>query len=280
MTKFSVEKCVRFIEEDVERDVAPSIEIIAHQFGVSYRHLHRAFLELMGVPPATYRRHISMEAAALRLRWSREDVGRIGYATGFRSRSAFTHVFFRNFGMTPTDYRRAVHRAVVLEGPGPCATYAPIDEMEPVRLLAKRYRGRPEQIESFWNDFERHYVRRLAPEFLQYQRVGLIHNDWRVGQAGAVRYDCCLVADQEALASSSGETVGLHDIVIRSDRYAGYRFNLEEYDRLSAYPLVGDNLFHQKSLNITEKPALEYLGPPGGAVAESRGAVTLLFQVE
>ncbi|AEQ51008.1 AraC family transcriptional regulator [Pelagibacterium halotolerans B2] len=273
-TQFLVEKAVRSIESGIDDGAVDYIRAIARQLNISHHHLHRTFAAAVGEPPGAYRRRISMHAVALRLQWSREPIGRIGYAVGYASQAALTRVFERFFGILPGRYRTAYSRARLALPPVDHAQFVRADDGLPLLLLAKRYRGHIEEIDDFWDDF----LTRFGPVLGRYSsplsRVGLIYNDWRADPDNLVRYDCgAVVSDVEALDMQNPPD-GLHIVLTREREYAGYRFAAQSYDRKQAYVEVGDNLFYRRSLDVTEDPAIEVFDEAGS------GKTTLLYAVE
>lgn len=272
-TQFLVEKAVRSIESGIDDGAVDYIRAIAGQLNISHHHLHRAFATAIGEPPGAYRRRISMHAVALRLQWSREPIGRIGYAVGYASQAALTRVFERFFGILPGRYRTAYGRARLSVPPVEHAQFVRVEDGVPLLLLAKRYRGRAEDIDGFWDHFLTRYGAVLGRYSSPMKRVGLIYNDWRADPDNLVRYDCCVVVNGESV-DMRNPPAGLHLMLSRERQYAGYRFAATSYDRRQAYVDVGDSLFFRRSLAVTEDPVIELYDE-----AEV-GKTTLLYAVE
>ena len=273
-TQFLVEKAVRSIESGIDDGAVEYIRAIARQLDISHHHLHRTFAVAVGEPPGAYRRRVSMHAAALRLQWSREPIGRIGYAVGYASQAAFTRVFDRFFGILPGRYRTAYGQARLTVPPVERAQFVQADDGMPLLLLAKRYRGYSEDIESFWEDFFVRFGGVIDRYSVPLRRVGLIYNDWRADPDQLVRYDCCAVVSRPESLDVARLPEGLHVVLSREREYAGYRFPAGSYDRRDAYVEVGDSLFFRRSLALTEDPAIELYDVAGN------GETTLLYAVE
>lgn len=215
-----------------------------------------------------------MHAVALRLQWSREPIGRIGYNVGYASQAALTRVFERFFGILPGRYRTAYGRTRLALPPLDNARFIRADENMPLLLLAKRYRGRVEDIDGFWEDFLSHFSPVLRRYSTPMQRVGLIYNDWRADPEKIVRYDCCVIVSDVGAVDMRNPPEGLHLVLSRERDYAGYCFAAETYDRRQAYIDVGDDLFYRRALDVTEDPAIELYDEAGS------GKTTLLYAVE
>ncbi|HCO54505.1 MAG TPA: AraC family transcriptional regulator [Pelagibacterium sp.] len=273
-TQFLVEKAVRSIESGIEDGAVDYVRAIAHQLNISHHHLHRTFAAAVGEPPGAYRRRISMHAVALRLQWSHEPIGRIGYAVGYASQAALTRVFERFFGILPGRYRTSYGRERLAVPPVQSGQFIRVDDGVPLLLLAKRYRGHAEHIDSFWDDFLTRFRAVIDRHSRPLRRVGLIYNDWRADPDNRVRYDCCVVVSDVEAMDMRNPPAGLHLVLSREREYAGYRFEAGAYDRRQAYIDVGDNLFYRRSLAVTEDPAIELYDEAGS------GKTTLLYAVE
>ncbi|WP_417580838.1 helix-turn-helix domain-containing protein [Pelagibacterium sp.] len=273
-TQFLVEKAVRSIESGIDDGAVEYIRGIARQLNISHHHLHRTFAMAIGETPGAYRRRVSMHAAAMRLQWSNEPIGRIGFAVGYASQAAFTRVFERFFGILPGRYRASYQNEHGAPARVEGARFVQVDGGMPLVLLAKRYRGSSEDIDRFWIDFFHRFGAAIESYSMPLRRVGLIYNDWRVDPDGVVRYDCCVVINQLDAFDMQSPPEGLHVVLSREREYAGYRFPSPVYDRRKSYINVGDSLFFERSLHLTEDPAVEMFGDPDAH------ETTLLYAVE
>lgn len=273
-TQVLVERAVRSIESGIDDGAVEYIRAIARQLDISHHHLHRTFAIAVGEPPGAYRRRVSMHAAALRLQWSHEPIGRIGYAVGYASQAAFTRVFDRFFGILPGRYRTRYGQARLSVPPIERAQFIQVDDGRPLLLLAKRYRGYTEDIDDFWRDFFSRFGSAIDRYSTPLRRVGLIYNDWRADPDNLVRYDCCVVVGNTDAVDINNPPEGLHLVLSRERQYAGYRFPAQSYERRQAYVDVGDSLFFRRSLAVTEDPAMELYDEVGS------GETTLLYAVE
>jgi AraC family transcriptional regulator len=93
---------------DANGDV--SLDALAVRAGWSPFHFHRAFRRIVGETPKQYVLRLRLERAAARLATASDPVVSIAADTGFASHEVFTRAFRRQFGLTPSAYRRESSR--------------------------------------------------------------------------------------------------------------------------------------------------------------------------
>jgi AraC family transcriptional regulator len=93
-----------YIQSHLESDLA--LEMLARRVGFSPYHFHRLFREAIGEPLKAYIRRLRMDRAAYRLKISQETIMQIALDAGFKTHEAFTRAFQRQFGISPTEFRR------------------------------------------------------------------------------------------------------------------------------------------------------------------------------
>jgi AraC family transcriptional regulator len=86
------------------------LEAIATAVGVSPFHLCRIFRAVTGMTVSRYRHRLRLRAALTRVAEAWADLSAIAFESGYSSHSHFTAAFRREFGMTPTQFRRATGR--------------------------------------------------------------------------------------------------------------------------------------------------------------------------
>lgn len=89
-----------------------TLEAIASAAGVSRSKCCQIFKKYMGHSPNDYVTSFRLEKAAELLRTTDQSVTEIAFSCGFNSASYFTEVFTRHKGVTPTQYRQNMHKAV------------------------------------------------------------------------------------------------------------------------------------------------------------------------
>ncbi len=93
-----------YIQTHLEQDL--SLEALAERAGFSAFHFHRLFRENIGEAVKEYVRRLRLERGAYRLKISDETILRIALEAGFKTHESFTRAFERQFGVTPSAYRR------------------------------------------------------------------------------------------------------------------------------------------------------------------------------
>jgi len=78
---------------------------LAHHVAMSRTAFAARFRELVGEPPQHYFTRLRINAAAERLRFSRDKLSTVAADAGYRSLAAFLRSFKRHMGTTPGEYR-------------------------------------------------------------------------------------------------------------------------------------------------------------------------------
>jgi AraC-like DNA-binding protein len=81
-------------------------ESLALEVGMSRSAFADRFSSLVGQPPMQYLALWRMHMAALQLREGRANVAQIGFAIGYESEAAFSRAFKRQFGTSPSAWRK------------------------------------------------------------------------------------------------------------------------------------------------------------------------------
>jgi AraC family transcriptional regulator len=98
-------KLAEFIEAHLDEII--SLERLADFAQLSRSHFARAFKR--SLPPHRYHINLRLERAKSLLRERTRSVTEVGLMLGFSETSSFTTSFRRGVGVTPSDYRRALH---------------------------------------------------------------------------------------------------------------------------------------------------------------------------
>ena len=84
-----------------------TVEMLADQVALSRSALASKFTRLVGEPPLRYLTRVRLDAAARRLRDTKDNLSVVAVAAGYESLAAFTRAFERHVGVSPGEYRRA-----------------------------------------------------------------------------------------------------------------------------------------------------------------------------
>lgn len=99
-TKRLARICTEILDDPARND---TIDALAASAGCSRRTFTRAFRKETGMSFSAWRRHVRLLEATSRLA-AGQPVTRVAFDVGYSSQSAFTAMFHRVFGTTPTDY--------------------------------------------------------------------------------------------------------------------------------------------------------------------------------
>jgi AraC family transcriptional regulator len=81
-------------------------EVLALIAGFSVSHFHRIFTAQQGSSIAGYVRWVRLERAGRKLRMGAVDITEVALAAGYQTHAAFGKAFKRQFGLSPSQFRR------------------------------------------------------------------------------------------------------------------------------------------------------------------------------
>jgi len=94
-----------FIENNLD-NASLSVNDIANEFGMSRSALYTKINEVIGQAPAEYIRSIRLNKASELLSSKELSIAQIAYMTGFNDPHYFGKAFKREYGITPSEYRK------------------------------------------------------------------------------------------------------------------------------------------------------------------------------
>lgn len=89
----------------------PTLAELAKQTGVSHSCLNRGFKKIYGCTVFEYLRRERLAYARELIERDPQDLSMIAYEAGFCSASHFAASFFREYGVTPSEYRKSLRRS-------------------------------------------------------------------------------------------------------------------------------------------------------------------------
>ncbi len=271
---FRIAKSLRFMERNLGQTCA--IAHVAAQTGLSLHHFHRLFIEEIAEPPASFLRRIRMDNAAFRLKWSDEPVALVAHAVGFQSRPAFTRAFERRFGLSPAQYRQQ-HRDGFDLSTQVGGRDIRLRSVDSFTLLAKRYTGCVFDVRACWQDFLSHLPDDIARTGLY---IGQLHDDFRITEAGKVRYDCGVtVGNLDPDRVGILAVKGVHLIETHAGRYATIRHEGHFEQVVASYDLCSGWLT-PNGYAPGIKPALEVHTIPRHLQDKERLSFSIFIPVE
>lgn len=93
----------RWAASNLDADL--SVEALAGRAGLSSRQFARRFRAAFGVPPATYIKHVRLDAGRTLLGQG-VSISKSAYAVGFASADGFRRAFEKRFGVFPSAYQK------------------------------------------------------------------------------------------------------------------------------------------------------------------------------
>lgn len=83
-----------------------TLELLAHEVGLSRSALAERFTQFVGHPPMQYLANWRMQLAANELRGSTDNVATIAERVGYESEAAFSRAFKKAVGISPSEWRK------------------------------------------------------------------------------------------------------------------------------------------------------------------------------
>jgi AraC family transcriptional regulator len=101
---YKLQQITDWIAEHASEDL--NLDQIAAQVGLSKFHFHRLFKAALGVSPSHYHLNLRMDTARQLLRETKKSVVNVALDVGYTNPSHFAHLFRKETGLSPSEYRR------------------------------------------------------------------------------------------------------------------------------------------------------------------------------
>lgn len=249
---------------------------VAAAVGLSRYRLHHLFLEETGETPGGFLRRIRLDLAAMRLRWTRETVGKVAHGLGYSSQTAFNRAFIARFGATPARFRRDFVRWPIAPTDAIVDKRITLRERDGLTCLVRRYFGPYANVPDHWSDF----LARLPADMKAPARtlfLGLTYDDPRFTPDEQIRYDCCVTIGRLA-GDTAPDVHGLRSLVTRPGLYAAVEHKGSYLSGIgNSYSLILDNwAASNPRYTMADDPAIEVYATPPGQCAPEELACTIL----
>jgi len=270
-------QAMRLLEENIAEEI--DFESIASAVGLSVHRFHHLFAEETGDTPGNYLRRIRLDAAAMRLRWTRETAGHIANALGYESQSAFSAAFERKFGVSPGRFRRDHERWPKVPVDEIKGRRVAIREARGFHCVARRYFGPDPQVGHHWTDFLAALPQGVKSDHRSLY-LGLTYDDPRFTAANEIRYDCCVMVSESSESWKwLPQDQGFHRLVTRPGLYACVEHTGGYVSSLKTYALILDNWLVNSRYTLTDAPTIEFYTIPPGRAPDEELQFTLMLSL-
>jgi AraC family transcriptional regulator len=101
-------ECILDVERYIREHMGEPLsrKVLAGVAGYSVPHFHRVFTACTGENIADYVCRMRMERAGRKLRMGAVDITEVALAAGYQSHAAFGKAFKKQFGLSPSEFRR------------------------------------------------------------------------------------------------------------------------------------------------------------------------------
>ena len=184
------------LDEKLDLDKLASIAF------VSKHHFHRLIKAYLGEPLGTYINRIKVETGAKLLKYPNTSISEISYKIGYETPTSFNKSFKKQFGVTPTQFRKNPnHSFEIIKNSTKKTTFDLTQEtktMQPVLVLSNQSKGLIDLIDKteVWEDLMKFAKQNnlLNPQTNLY---GITWDDPSITSKQYIRYDACISVENE-----------------------------------------------------------------------------------
>ncbi len=197
-----INRVLNYIQE--HRDNQLSLDKLAAIACFSPYHFHRIFTAYMGETLNEYVTRVRLEYSTHQLCYTRNSITEIALATGYETPSAYSRAFKKNFGESPSSFRKrkaaAVIRktTVIIHEKGVHEPMNPqIVKRDEISVMYVRRTGAyAKSAEQAWSVLGAYAVPKnlFGPDS---ECIGISYDDPKVTEAEKLRYDACITAPPE-----------------------------------------------------------------------------------
>ena len=102
-----VERAIKYMDKNFAEPI--TLDQLAACCHVSRRHFFRLFEQAVGLAPMEYLKKVRLQKAAEMLLTSDCNVTEVAYACGFNDSNYFSSLYHKEFGMSPSQFKRQGH---------------------------------------------------------------------------------------------------------------------------------------------------------------------------
>ena len=107
----SLNRAIQFVENNLDKKIL--LKDIAREAFLSEFHFHRIFKSLTGETIKEFLLRLKIERAAIRLKYSKDNIRRIAFENGYENHETFTRAFKKYFELTPQEYRDTIQQITI-----------------------------------------------------------------------------------------------------------------------------------------------------------------------
>ncbi len=256
----SMNRAILFIENNLDKKIL--LNDIAREAFLSEFHFHRIFKALTGETVKGFLLRLKIERAAIRLKHSKDDIGKIALENGFGNHETFTRAFKKHFQLSPQAYRNAVQEITIKKqadynksriGLETLHIGSPTVKFLPdIHLAYIRHLGSYDKVAG---SFQRlmlwaasHLVLKLKPVTL-----GIVHDNPDLTDEEKTRFDACVLVNKEI--KPQGE-IGYR--MVEGGKFAVFRYTGAYENFYTVYDYIYNVCLFEKAWELADKPALEW----------------------
>ena len=256
----SLNRAIQFVENNLDKKIL--LKDIAREAFLSEFHFHRIFKSLTGETIKEFLLRLKIERAAIRLKYSKDNIRRIAFENGYENHETFTRAFKKYFELTPQEYRDTIQQITIRKQTDYQRKEISLEKLqidEPtlkhlpeLHLAYIRHTGSYDKVA---NSFQRlmiwaatHLILKLKPTTL-----GIVHDNPDLTAEEKIRFDACVIVSKEI--KPQGE-IGYKKI--EGGKFAIFRYKGTYENFYTVYDYIYNVCLFEMAWELADKPALEW----------------------
>ena len=260
-----IKKVLIYIHTNLDEEL--SLEKLASIASFSPFHFHRVFRGMTGKSLAIYVRNLRLEKAALDLKQSSISITDLAFNSGYETVESFTRAFKKQYKICPSNYRKQDIKKIIfnnfkidfLPSKGGLSMNVKLEKQKLRKVAYVGHKGSYNQCSKAWETL----CSWAGPKGLlgpKTEYLGLCYDDPDVTPAEKIRYDACIMVDDNITIDNSA-SIKIQDIP--EGKYA-IAIHQGPYDKLKdTYAELCGKWAPNSGMEIMDKPSIEiYLNDP------------------